>query len=118
MTHVHKDVAGARLKKSHRLVVRFMVAIILICLPTAHHLNSVELVSVVTGLVWFVLVVDLYGLSKKGVKLFGRHGRCAYTADCGMRTKDLEHAVKTGEAVNIEALAEKEKGQKGLYELS
>ncbi|KAI9792970.1 MAG: hypothetical protein M1816_001292 [Peltula sp. TS41687] len=117
LSHVHKDVAGARLRKSHRLAVRFVVAIILLCLPLAqHHLNSVELVAVVTALVWFVLIVDLYGLSKVGVKLFGRHGRCAYTAECGMRRKELEQAVKTGQTVNIEALAEKDlEGPKGLH---
>ena len=118
MSHVHKDVAGARIRKSHRLFVRFAVAIILVCLSTARSLNSLQLVATVTGLVVFVLVVDLAGLSMKGVSLFGRGGRCAYTADCPMRKKDLEHAVKTGQTVKIEAMSDKKNGEKGLYELS
>ncbi|KAI9834470.1 MAG: hypothetical protein M1826_002624 [Phylliscum demangeonii] len=118
ITHIHKDVSGARLKKSQRLTFRIAVAIVLICLPTAHRLNSLQLVATVTGLVWLVLLVELYGLSVIGVSLFGRHGRCSYTAECPMRKKDLEEAVRTGERLEIGALAEKGTVEKGLFEFS
>ncbi|KAH0559062.1 hypothetical protein GP486_004348 [Trichoglossum hirsutum] len=95
MSHVHKEVDGQRLKKKHRLAVRFAVAVAFLCLPLAKHLNSLTLISTTTGLV--VLV---------------------YTVNCKMRKTDLEDAMKKGDPIKIEELAEKESGQQGLYEPS
>ena len=106
------------MRKSHRMAVRAVVSIILICLPLAKKLNSLQLISVVTGLVVFVLIVDVYGHTNIEVPVFGGQERCSYTAECPLKKKDLEHAVKSGETVTIEALADKEGGEKALFESS
>lgn len=120
MTHIHKDIVGARLFKRYRLAFRFAVSVVLLCLPTVERLNSLQLISTVTGLVLCVLIVDLYGLSNTRISLFSRTGRCAYTAECPMRRKDIEHTIKTGETIKVEELVNNDKktGHKGLYELS
>lgn len=118
MSHLHKDVAGARLKKMHRMGIRLIVAVVLVCLPLAKSLNSLQLIGTVTGLVVFVLIVDIYGHTNVETAFFGGRRHCAYTADCPMKKKDLEHAVKSGETVTIQALAEKESGEKALFESS
>ncbi|KAI9803543.1 MAG: hypothetical protein M1825_001886 [Sarcosagium campestre] len=116
VSHEHKDVANARIRKRHRLTVRVAVAIVLLCLPAAEdRLDSLELISVVTCLIVFALTVDLWGSSCVGTPLFGSSGKCKYTAECGMRRRDLEHAVKTGETVNVETLARNEKDEKGAW---
>ncbi|KAI9884875.1 MAG: tRNA-specific adenosine deaminase subunit tad3 [Watsoniomyces obsoletus] len=117
--HVHKDIPTARLKKWHRLTVRTIISIIIICLPKAHSLNSLELISAMTGLLVFDLIFEVYGLTKVGEPLFGRkRKKCTYWADCPMKKKDLEEAAKTGEVVNIEVLANKQDGEKGHFENS
>ncbi|KAH0541881.1 hypothetical protein FGG08_003686 [Glutinoglossum americanum] len=117
-SHSHKEVVGQRWKKKHRLAMRFAVAIILLCLPLAEHLNSLNLISTTTGLIVLVLLIELWGTSCIQDSFFHGRNQCKYTADCKMRKTDLEDAVKRGEAINIEELAEKGAMQQGLYEPS
>jgi hypothetical protein len=109
---------GQRWKKRDRLAVRFAVAIVLLCLPMAEHLNSLTLISTTTGLVVLVLLVELWGTSCVQDSFFQERKQCKYIANCKMRKADLEDAVKRGDTINIEELAEKESGEEGLYELS
>jgi hypothetical protein len=118
MSHVHKEVDGQRLKKKHRLAVRFAVAVTFLCLPLAKHLNSLTLISTTTGLVILVLLLELWGTSCVQDSFFCGENRCRYTVNCKMRKTDLEDVVKKGDAIKIEELAEKGSRQQGLYEPS
>jgi hypothetical protein len=91
--HIHKRLEKGRLRKRPRLVVRLCVAAIIICLPTAKSLNSLHLISITTALAFFVLCLDLYGLScdvsypQSGPSQagFARHVLCMLTANQGDR---------------------------------
>ena len=117
LTHVHKDgPAGVRIQKRYRLINRFAVCIILFCLPTAHDLNSLQLISVTTALVIWVLLLELWGMSCPKESFFGEKKKCKYTAKCGISRRDLEGAVKNGRVIEVERYSGK--GEKGMYELS
>jgi hypothetical protein len=116
MSHIHKEVNGLRVKKSHRLVNRFVVAIILCCLPIAHQFNSLCLISTTTGLIVWVLIFELYGASCPRETFFGEKRTCKYTARCKIAKRDLELATKGGHVINVQDLSHS--GEKGLYELS
>ncbi|KAH8593327.1 bacterial low temperature requirement A protein-domain-containing protein [Bisporella sp. PMI_857] len=117
LTHVHKEApAGERIKKRYRLANRAIVCVILFCLPTADKLNSLQLISVVTGLIIWVLLVELWGMSCRDDRWFGEKRQCKYTAKCGISKKDLESHLKDGTTINVERFSNK--GEKGMYELS
>jgi hypothetical protein len=116
ISHVHKEIAGLRVKKSHRLVNRFAVSVILFCLPLAHNLNSLYLISTTTSLILWVLFLELYGASCPRESFFGEKHACKYTARCKIAKKEMELAVKNGNIINVQELANS--GEKGLYELS
>ena len=65
LTHVHKKVEKQRILKRPRLAIRSAVAITLICLPLADGLNSLQLISTTTGLILFVLMVEVWGQTPK-----------------------------------------------------
>jgi hypothetical protein len=85
-------------------------------LPTAHHLNSLQLISIVTGLIIWVLFVELFGCSSPEESFFGEKKQCKYTARCKISKKDLESAVRGGHVINVSELSDR--GEKGLYEMS
>lgn len=114
--HIHKDAEGIRIRKRYRMVNRFGVCIILFCLPTAHGLNSLDLISIVTGLVIWVLLLELWGMSCPDDSFFGEKRACKYTARCRVSKKDLESAVKGGHVINVQTLSDS--GEKGHYEFS
>jgi hypothetical protein len=118
LSHVHKDSAkGIRILKRYRLANRFAVCIILLLLPLAKHLNSLQLVSIVTGLLLWVLLLELWGVSCPEDKWFGKKGKCNYTAKCRISKRDLESAAKGAGGIKVEDL--KDRGEKGgMYELS
>ena len=116
--HVHKEVEGIRIRKRHRLAVRFAVSICLICLSLANRLDSLQLVSTTAGLVVLVLVTDLLGSTCMNDSIWRDKRTCNYSAECRLRRKDLEDAVKTGQMVNVEELEMPDGGEKGFYELS
>jgi hypothetical protein len=85
LSHVHKDVDGLRLPKKFRLTARFSVAVVLILLPLAEHLNSLELVGVATALIVFLLVLELWATSSCNERIFGRANPCKYVGRMGKR---------------------------------
>jgi hypothetical protein len=97
-------------------VNRFAVAIILFCLPLAHQLDSLYLIATTTGLIVWVLILELYGASCPRITFFGERRACKYTARCKIAKRDMELAVKGGHVINVQALSNS--GEKGLYELS
>ncbi len=103
----HKDPAmGMRVRKSKRMVNRFAVCIILFCLPTARHLNSLQLISITTGLTIWVLLVELFGCSSPDESFFGEKKQCKYTARCKISKRDLESAVKGGHVIKVSELSD------------
>jgi hypothetical protein len=94
------------------------VAVILIFLPLAHGLNSLELVSTSTGLIALALSVELYGSTSTHDSFWKDRRICKYSADCPMKKKDIESAVKTGQMIEIEEISKGFRGEKGVYELS
>ena len=117
LTHEHKTLEGLRLVKKHRLAIRFVVAVILICLPLAERLDSLELVATVTGLVLAVLIVDLWGNTCPKDSFWWDKRSCRYAAECKLGRKDIE-AVQRGEVDNLEELVKRQRGGKGGSDLT
>lgn len=112
ISHVHKEIPGLRLKKRWRLLFRFAIALVLICLPLAEKLDSVELVGTVTGLIVFTLGTELWASSCCHEKLLQRSKPCQYIGHCGKR--DLEALVRDGKEVDVEALGTERMRKSGL----
>ncbi|OAA67835.1 Low temperature requirement A [Niveomyces insectorum RCEF 264] len=102
--HRHKLPPTARLSKPVRLANRLAVAAVLCALPAAQErLTSLQLVAVATGLLVWVVVVEVVGLSCRGDTFVqfrraaggssaGADGSCQYTARCSR--KRLERALQ------------------------
>ena len=118
MTHEHKDIKGQRVLKRHRLAFRFLISIIMICLPLAKSLDSLRFVSITCALTVLVLCVDLYGSTCIHDSLWRGDRKCRYSAECRLRRRDIEEAVKTGAVVDVEDLAGKNLGEKGYLHLN
>lgn len=117
LTHVHKQPAGRiRIRKWYRLCNRLAVCAILICLPIAHNLNSLSLISITTSLLAYVLIVELWGSTCQGDSFFSEGQKCKYTAKCKISKKDLESAVKHGHVIRVEELSDR--GEKGFHDFS
>ena len=110
-THVHKEFDGQRIRKRIRLPLRIAVAVILILLPLAKELSSLELISTTTGLIVFVLMVDVYGSTNEHDSFWKCDRTCKYSANCPIKGKAIVDALKRGETVEIKGM-----GEKGLYE--
>jgi len=115
LCHHHKESSGhlIRIPKRKRLTNRFAVCIILFCLPLVHSLNSLQLISTTTGLVIWVLLLELWGMSCPNESFFGEKKACRYTARCKISKKDLESAVKGGHVIKVQQLTDR--GEKGMY---
>jgi hypothetical protein len=112
LSHVHKDVDGLRLPKKFRLVARGAVAVVLILLPLAEHLNSLELVGVVTALIVFLLVLELWATSSCHERILGRANPCRYVGRIGKR--DVERRVRDEKGgVDVEQLEVDEEKDSG-----
>ncbi|KAH8820490.1 bacterial low temperature requirement A protein-domain-containing protein [Xylogone sp. PMI_703] len=118
MCHVHKDRGGYRLKKRFRLANRLAVSAILCCLPTAHRLNSLELIGVVTCLLVWVLVLELWGISCVEDSFFGEDKACQYTAHFKVSRRDVETAIKEGRTINAEDVPSHGEKAMGVYQNS
>lgn len=118
MSHIHKEFEGQRIVKRYRLAVRVAVAIVLICLPLAHGLSSLELISTTTALIAFVLTVDLYGSTSVLNSFWKDKKLCKYSADCHLKKKDIETAFTKGETIAVEELSKGTKGEKCVFEMS
>jgi hypothetical protein len=113
LTHIHKKIPNARLLKRPRLAIRACIGIIIICLPLARSLSSLDLISITTALVVLVLVLDLYGNSCTGDKFWTggfcheERRKCQYTANCKLGRKkrqELIKALQNGEKIRLEDL--------------
>jgi len=122
LTHRYKTFEGRRLDRRYRLILRFAVAVVLICLPLAGNaLNSLELIATTTCLIVLVLAFDLVGETSIGERFWWcrRQGRpCMYMARCHISKKDLEASVKSGEVIKVEEIAKKQGGNTGIYDMS
>ena len=98
MSHVHKEMEGLRLKKRWRLCGRFLVAIVLICLPLAESLDSLKLVGTVTGLVVAALILEIWGFSCCNDTWCSRSRPCKYTGHC--LKKELQAMIRHGKEVD------------------
>lgn len=107
ISHVHKETQGLRLRKRYRLVLRFGVAVVMICLPLAESLSSLSLVGTVTGLVVFLLLCELWACSCAGAKLWQRDKPCRYIGHCGK--KDLAAYVHAGKELDLGELGKSSK---------
>jgi hypothetical protein len=109
LTHIHKTPVIERVRKSYRVAYRVLVSVIILCLPLARSLNSLNLVAITTSLVVTVLLVDMYGTSNSKVSVFADDGKIKhkYTAHVNTRSSDLERALKTGRTINVSELANK-----------
>lgn len=111
LSHIHKDLEGMRLPKKSRLSFRAAVAVVMICLPVAgDRLDSLGLVSTVTGLVVFTLAIEVWGVSRRGTGFAVGSGPCGYVGSCDK--KDLRKVLDQGGGVDVDALGEKS-GLKG-----
>ncbi|KAK1833696.1 E1-E2 ATPase-domain-containing protein [Podospora conica] len=111
LSHEHKlPVAVCRVPKWVRLCNRLGVCVVLFCLPAAgDRLNSLELIGLSTGLMVWVLSVELWGKSCKMQSFVWADGeeRCRYTARCAQRK--LEDAMKSDGEVDVVELGREEK---------
>lgn len=99
LSHVHKDYKTVRLSKRFRIAMRFIVSIILICLPTAENLNSLDLIGLVTGLLVFQLLVELVGSSTSGSTLWKKENPECCTGYLGK--KNLKEYVHGGKELDL-----------------
>lgn len=109
-SHKHPE-GGTRLTKRTRLTMRFVVVLILILLPLAHGLNSLDLVGTVTALLVVSLIVELWAASDVHETLFGRGETCRYTGRCQKKT--LEAMVSEGGDVEVEELVDDKERYRG-----
>lgn len=72
--------------------------------------------AISTGLVVWVLVVELLGVSCPEQKWFGGGGHCSYSAKCRISKRELASAVKGGHVINVSDLSAR--GEKGMYSLA
>lgn len=109
--HIHKKIDNPRLTKTIRHIIRLCVCVILICLPLAHELTSLDLIAITCCLFIFVLALDIFGYSCRNEKFFtGGWGncpqtRCQYSAKLKIgkkRKAELEKRFLNGEQVTLE----------------
>ncbi|KAM3560029.1 hypothetical protein MY1884_003141 [Beauveria asiatica] len=71
VSHRHHSVGAPRLAKRYRLANRVAVAVVIFFLPLAPGLKSLYLVSITLGLISWVLILELWGVSLKGHSFVG-----------------------------------------------
>lgn len=71
ISHRHQSNGTPRLAKKWRLVNRVAMAFIMFFLPLATELKSLYLISITFGLISWVLIVELWGVSLKGHSFIG-----------------------------------------------
>jgi low temperature requirement protein LtrA len=111
--HVHKKLRRLHIRKRVRLVIRCCIAVVIICLPLAHDLNSLDLISITTSLVVLVLILDIFGNSCQGNNFWtggfceAQKRNCKYRAELKVdkkRQREVERAMKQGEKVRLDDL--------------
>ena len=117
LSHVHKEFDGERIGKRYRISVRLSVAIILIFLPLADSLSSLQLVSITTGLVVLTLMIDVYGSTSIHDEFWRCTSQCKYRANCPIKRRLAVDAVKTGTTINLEEVRVEDGGEKAYYDV-
>ena len=117
LCHVHKEFDGERIAKRYRLSVRLSVAIILIFLPLADAVSSLQLVSITTGLVLLTLMIDVYGSTSIHDEFWKCTSHCRYRATCPIKKKLVMDAVKTGRTVTLEEVRAGDGSEKAYYDV-
>ncbi|RYN20823.1 hypothetical protein AA0115_g10037 [Alternaria tenuissima] len=116
-THVHRTIPNQRLRKPVRLAYRVCVSIVIITLPLAH-LDSLQLIGTTTGLVVSVLVLELVGVSCWGENFLWekecKRDQATYSAKCAIKREELERSAREGTVVDVEDIARREVGEKGV----
>ena len=92
ISHVHKEIEGLRWKKKYRLAGRYVIATIILLLPLARGLDSLELVGIMTALVSSALIVELWATSSCHECPWTRSTPCKYTGK--VNKKDLQALLK------------------------
>ena len=72
--------------------------------------------SIATGLIIWVLFVELFGCSSPEESFFGEKRACKYTARCKISKKELHAAIKGNQVINVSELSDR--GEKGLFEMT
>jgi hypothetical protein len=49
------------LRKRYRLALRGSICLVILLLPLAHRLNSLQLIALVAALLWFIVAVETWG---------------------------------------------------------
>ena len=115
ISHDHEKFKTQRVRKRHRIAVRFTVAIVLVYLPLAEGLNYLQLVATAAGLNIFVIVVDLLGSTCSGDSIWRDRSTCRYSTECKLR-RNVENITVNEE--DVEDLAKKHVGEMGTYDIS
>jgi hypothetical protein len=93
------------------------VSIVIITLPLAH-LDSLQLIATTTGLVVSVLVLELVGVSCWGENFLWerecKRDQATYSAKCAIKREELERSAREGTVVDVEDIARREVGEKGV----
>ena len=115
-SHDHRVFDGQRIAKRYRICNRIVVAIILICLPLAKSLSSLQLVSTTTGLVVYILMVDVYGSTSIHDDFWKCNAQCKYRAECPLKKKLVFDALKSGTKIKLEDVKTND-AEKALYQV-
>jgi hypothetical protein len=116
--HRVKTIPSARLAKTPRLIFRCIVSLAICLLSLAREkIDSLELIAITTSLITMVLLAELAGSSCSGDAFWGfrDNHKCMYSASCRVSKKELQEKAKTGEKIDVEALA-KQHGRKGEFQ--
>ena len=115
--HVHKKIENQRVHKRPRLVLRVAVGIVLICLPLAEHLTSLQLICTTSGLIVLTLVFEVGGSTSKNNSFWKDKGKCKYSAECPIRRrKAVEAAMKAGITIDVAEMMKDEGSDNTRYE--
>jgi len=120
LTHVYKSAPNQRLHKPYRIALRFAVAIVILLLPLADSLNSLDLIATTTCLVVVVLAFELAGSTCTHDSFWwdrSKKRKCTYSARCNIPRKELEASVRAGQVINVEEIARRRSDEKSNYEL-
>lgn len=100
LCHEHKEFDGQRIDKKYCLPVRFVVAVVFICLPLADKLSSLQLISITSAMVILTLAVEMYGGTSIHERFWKCTNQCKYRADCPLKRRFLMEAVKNGTTIS------------------
>lgn len=81
------------MRKRTRLGFRIAVSIVWILLPLAKNLNSLQLISITTGMTVFTLAVEIYGTSCEHESFF--QSECDIEYDCRGRLSRTQTNAST-----------------------